>query len=177
MAPESRGCSVYELFWADAFPAGTYVPPHRILATFLTLMLASALEFNTAGQILPLLLPGLLLAWLGARMEIWLRMRQNSSYDLLWQWSIENGQKFKPEALVQKALAQLAAASAFLYFCSFLICYYSLQAIYSHWPWEFAAFTWQHLWSIGLLGAILSLRSRRAYKVLALGAALLIFFI
>jgi PTS system mannose-specific IIC component len=171
----SLGVAIFfELFWLDAFPAGTFVPPHRILATFLTLTLSWALGFQSPGQILPLLLPSALLAALGSRLEVWQRMQQNSSYNQLLQWARQDIQRFQPELLVKKGLLQLSAANALLYMLSFLACYYLFQQAHSYWQFELQGLAWEHIWSLGLIGPVLSLRSKRAYQLLVLGAAILV---
>lgn len=167
----------YELFWLDAFPAGTFVPPHRILATFQTLILASALGFYSSGQVLPLLLPGVLLARIGARVESWQHRQQNASYNQLLKYSRQDSEKFQPGSLVKKGLLQLAAVNFLLYLLSFLACFYLVQYVYANWAWEFKGIAWQHIWSLGLLGAVLSLRNKIAYQFLALGAALLVWLV
>ncbi|MFP4213177.1 MAG: PTS sugar transporter subunit IIC [Desulfohalobiaceae bacterium] len=176
--PSSLGIAIFfELFWLDAFPAGTFVPPHRILATFLTLTLAMALGLQSPVQILPLLLPSVLLARLGSRLEIWQRMRQNYSYNKLLQWSRQGSECFQPQLLVQKGLLQLAAANSLLYMFSFLACYYTFQLLHSSWALQVPDLGWEHIWSLGLVGPILSLRNKRAYQLLVLGAALLVFLV
>ncbi|MFP4479596.1 MAG: PTS sugar transporter subunit IIC [Desulfohalobiaceae bacterium] len=174
----SLGVAIFfELFWLDAFPAGTYVPPHRILATFLSLTLALALEFQDPGQIILLLLPSVLLAKLGSKLEIWQRMQQNASYNQLLQWARQESDRFQPEILVKKGLLQLAVANALLYVLSFLACYYLLQMALGFWTLELQGLAWEQIWSLGLLGPILSLRNKRAYQLLVAGAALLVFLI
>ncbi|MGM0424142.1 MAG: PTS sugar transporter subunit IIC [Thermodesulfobacteriota bacterium] len=176
--PTSLGVAIFfELFWLDAFPAGTFVPPHRILATFLTLTLALALGFQSPGQMLPLLLPSVILAGLGSKLEVWQRMQQNSSYNQLLQWTRQDSHRFQPEALVKKGLLQLAAANALLYVLGFLACYYLFQQLQHYWQIELQGLAWEHIWSLGLLGPVLSLRNKRAYQLLVLGAAFLVLLV
>jgi PTS system mannose-specific IIC component len=160
----------------DFFPAGTFIPPHRMLATFLALCVAFVLGMERPDQMLPLLLLCLPMSWLGTRLDAHHRTLQNKSYDTLLQRSEEDMAAYRVEALVGRSLLQLFAMNAAVFFLAFLLLCIAMDPIQALWP-SLSGMGWAHLWAVGLIGAILSLRIRIAYGVLIIGAFVLSFFV
>lgn len=159
----------FELLWLDLFPAGTYIPPQRTLATFSTIVLSCEMQLESTATILPLMLIGLLLARLGAWLEARQRTWQNASYDRLYHRISEGQGELPLGRIVLGSMAQATALSAFLF---------GLVAVVSsllHEAHFFRAFSfssgieWPHLWTLGLVGGLLALRIRKAYEMFIVG--------
>jgi hypothetical protein len=101
---------------------------------------------------------------------------QNKSYDTLLQRSEEDMAAYRVEALVGRSLLQLFAMNAAVFFLAFLLLCIAMDPILALWP-SLSGMGWAHLWAVGLIGAILSLRIRIAYGVLIIGAFVLSFFV
>ncbi len=163
----------FELFWMDKIHAGTYIPPHKMFATCISILLAFHLDLHRAEQILPIIFLVIPLALLAVRLESWQRIFQNQSYDKLLSWSRSCIDEFHPTILIKKSLLQIVCMNSLFFFCSFLILGYVYLYIKPFWPLTLKGFTWNHLWIFALIGAILSLRKIRLYQYLFLGGALL----
>ncbi len=166
----------FELLWMDYFPAGTFIPPHRMLATFLALGVAFVLGLQRPDQIMPLLLLCLPMSWLGAKLEARHRAIQNSSYDALLERSSQDTDAYRVEGLVGRSLLLLFGMNAAVFLVAFLLLSLAMAYIPALWP-SLSGMGWPHLWAVGLIGAILSLRIRVAYGVLIIGAFVLSFFV
>ena len=160
----------------DFFPAGTFIPPHRMLATFLALCVSFVLGMERPDQILPLLLLCLPMSWLGSKLDARHRALQNDSYDTLLQRSDGDMAAYRVEALVGRSLLQLFGMSAAVFLVAFLLLSVAMAFIHPLWP-SLSGMGWAHLWATSLIGAILSLRIRIAYGALIIGAFVLSFFV
>lgn len=179
--PESLAIGIFfELFWLDLFPAGTFIPPHAPAATLTTLALASRLGAVEPRVVLLAILLGLPMSWLGARLDQVRREFENRNYNRVLQ-DARKPADFHPERVVLASLAVLCA----LHFLVFGLCLGLLDwlagLIEPLWLDLFADLpvSWPWLWLAASLGAVLSLRWRRAYALLTLGVAVvaaLIFF-
>jgi len=168
---------IFELFWLDLIPAGTYIPPNTAASNLACLTLMHAFGLATPAEaVFPILLC-LPLGWIGARLEDVLRVRQNAAYDSLQAWAL--GDASRPvhlgriilEGMVQSGVAH------FLFFFAAVLSLISLVGVLRSWdllqppP---GLFGWGHLWVAASFGGILSLRSLRAYGALAGGVALVL---
>lgn len=148
------------------------MPPAASLSYLLILPLQLLLRFSSPQELpLPLLLC-LCCASLGAWLERYERLRANVLAEAVDQWVI-NRQGLSPERAVGLSLAAQCALRFILY----LVCW---TALYGIMAWArghnfipvVPGMSWSILYGIGFMGAVLSLRVRRAYAVLM--AALLI---
>lgn len=163
----------FELLWIDKFNAGTYIPPHKMIATFVTILLALDLELYRAGQVLPILFLTIPLAFLGSKLESWQRILQNRSYDKLLSWSKSNLDLFQPKHLIKNSLLQIFLMNSVLFLCSFVSIKYLYAYIRPFWPLYIEGFSWNYLWMVALLGGLLSLRKKSLYQYLILCGGLL----
>lgn len=171
------GVSVfYELMWLDYFPAGTYVPPHRLISTFLALVIVQVLSLTTPWQILPVLVVSLPFSWIGSFLEHKERLWQNNKYKTMLGRKENVQTEFVTSRDIQISLLQKIFINCGFFIISFLIVYFFLQYLFLFWPNNLNILNWYHLWSISLVGAILSLRIPIAFEILA-GGAFLIFIV
>jgi PTS system mannose-specific IIC component len=169
----------FELIWLDFFPAGTFIPPHQILPTFLSLSLASYLEIYSPENVMPILFLTLPLAWIGTRLEHWQRNLQNKNYNKLVRWTDHEPDSFRPESLVLGSLVQIALFNCILFVVCFVVLFVILEYVFIFWSGRFEGLAWSYLWLTACVGGILSLRIRRAYEVfvVCVGVVLLILLI
>lgn len=164
----------FELLWLDFFPAGTFIPPNHAFITFLCLVVSQTLGLKSPVQILPVIIICLPLSWVGTKIELKYRLWQNTIHDKLLQDSNNDLQHIQTDKLVKQALIHITLINSFLFIISSLLIYYIMSFILIHWPNEIKNLTWAHLWSAALIGGILSLRIRRAYELLIVGAFIMI---
>lgn len=162
----------FELLWLDLFPAGTFIPPHGLLALSAVLGAMTCLpdaDMRTTTLALVLALP---LAYMGAWVEQRYRKRQNLSYNRLIIWNRRGvTHPYTPDRLIFQALGETFA----LGFALYLPCAAGLLAIVRlAGPWVSGGPqpTWPMLWIGGCSGAVLALRLPRAYAVA--GASLVV---
>lgn len=168
---------IFELFWLDLIPAGTYIPPNTAASNLACLALMRA--FGLAGPaeaVFPILLC-LPLGWIGARLEEYQRTRQNSSYDALLAWARgEGGWRINPGGQLLRSILQIGALH-FLFFVGAVLALASLVGLLRSWGFLHppqGVFSWGCLWVAASFGGILSLRSARAYAAMATGAILIL---
>jgi PTS system mannose-specific IIC component len=169
--PTCIGLAVFfELLWLDLFPAGTYIPPHRTLTTFATIVLSCEMQLGPPTAVVPVIVLGLLLARLGAWLEARQRSMQNASYDRIHQRIGEGEGELPLGRIVLGSMAQIAVFNAAL-FALVAVAIFGLSKVYF-----FEALTlpgglgWPHLWALGLVGGLLALRIRRAYEMFVAGS-------
>lgn len=164
----------FELLWLDFFPAGTYIPPHRTFSAFFCLFFAQLLHVHQPAAAVPLILLGMPLSWLGSTGEHWHRVWQNASYDRILEWSEDGAEgDFRPEGLVRNSLLQMFVLQFTLFAACGLVLFHPLQSAVAYWQGAETGLTWHHLWILGMVGGILSLRIRRAFEFLIIGGVIL----
>ncbi len=163
------------MFWLDLIPAGTYIPPNTAASNLACLTLMHAFGLATPSEaVFPILLC-LPLGWIGARLEDFLRARQNAAYDALQAWA-RGDRPVRLGRIIVEGMAQNGVAH-FLFFFAAVLALISLVGLLRTWgllqPPQ-GLFTWGHLWVAASFGGILSLRSLRAYGALAGGVAVVL---
>ena len=175
----AMGVSVFfELFWLDAIPAGTYIPPLLGASTFAALALTSWFGLTTPSQALLPILLAMPLAFLGVRVEGWLRHWHNRHYNRLLNWSRSGADGEAPEGLVLRSVAGNLLACWAFGVVSMLALAVVLAGVLRILPgaWLSALeLSWPMLWLSASLGGLLALRLRRAYALLAVGCAVAMF--
>jgi PTS system mannose-specific IIC component len=180
----------FELAWLDLFYVGTYVPPSAMLGYLVYYPLTLLFNLYLPQQAVLLLVLCLPLPALGAKAEIWLRMRQGlSTYDALLE--AVDAEKNIQETLVKGILHYLAhriTLAAFVYLCCIGLLFFALwfAGVYlGAWPVGWSAYgpvtydprnvtdvlnNWGAVWAVGSVGALLSLRIRPAKICFLTGA-------
>ncbi len=169
---------VLELFWIDGLRLGGVVPPSASLSFLLLYPLCLIFSWDLPQQVpIPLLL-SIMCAHAAVWLEQWHRSA-NMSCDArleLWAENEKNKHGMSPEQIMTQSHWRVLWSSALLYMVCFGVLFglCSLITVYYGMP-SFVGLLWSALYGIGLLGAVLALRTRRAYIVLAfaLGAVLL----
>lgn len=170
----------YELFWLDLFPAGTFVPPQSVASTVMALSLISYFGLSGPSEYALPLLCSLPMGLLGVRLELFQRRWQDAGYNSLLHWARKTGSRHTarhaPGRLVGISLLQLFA----LYFITFCLGLLALIAVMTFLQAQQTvlgagmALQWGHLWFVGALGGVLSLRIRKSYVTFALCAAVVL---
>lgn len=164
---------VFELFWLDLIPAGTFIPPNAAASNLAVLALAEIYGFHEPAQIVFPVLLALPLAWIASRGEQLLRRRQDQGYDTLQAWlRSDSDVEYRPQNLVRRAAVQSAVA-----YLLFMLAGTAVMVAGVGWllgqgllrP-PSAMFGWPHLWITASLGGLLALRVPGAYGILTCGA-------
>lgn len=168
---------IFELFWLDVIPLGAVIPPVASLNFFLVFCLALVFDWHTPAQfVLPLLLT-LPCAYLGAMLERWQYARNNAALDPLHSWILAAPTGQSPGRIILFSLVQTAALQAGLFLLLFSLVYVLMLGGVEEWfagIFTRAQVKWTLLYGFAAIGAIVALRTRRAYAVLALCICLLL---
>ncbi|MDZ7758977.1 MAG: PTS sugar transporter subunit IIC [Desulfovermiculus sp.] len=163
----------FELLWLDLFPAGTYIPPQRILSTLLVCSTACALNLTTPYQLLLPILCALPAAHLGTFVEKRLRQGQTDNHAQLMTWTDSLQPVAFPGQMIWMSLGKkiLCESGLFLLLVMLVTLFTAAGAFFlpGRISWQF---DWTHIWAAALLGGILSVRIRRAYYLLIVGGGL-----
>ncbi len=161
---------VLELFWIDSLRLGAVVPPTGTLSFLLLYPLCLMFDWTLPQQLpLPLFIC-MLFAHASAWLERWQR-EQNEANDArleLWVENTANPYALSPECSVALSHWRVLWSAAALYMVCFGVLFGLFTAL-EHWyviP-MYSSMSWHILYGAGLLGAVLALRVRRAYIVLA----------
>jgi PTS system mannose-specific IIC component len=178
----------FELAWLDLFYVGTYVPPSAMLGYLVYYPLTLLFNLHLPQQAVVLLVLCLPLPALGAKAEVWLRMRHGvKTYDaLLEAVNAEKDIQGTLSAGILRYLARGIALAVFVYLCCIGVLFSVLWfvGVYSGaWPaggCEPAAYdphnltdvvnNWGAVWAAGSIGGLLSLRIRPAKICFIAGA-------
>lgn len=171
---------VFELFWLDLIPAGTFIPPQAAAAAMGCLFLAS---YHGLHDPLMLCLPVLLslpLAFIGTSLENLRREQQNRNYNALLKGARTPGSAFPAPRLVAHAAGRTFVENWLFLTVSLAVLNWVAGMLLPTWV-RLAAgreLPMAALWLGASIGCVLSLRIRRAYAVLAvcLVAGVAIFF-
>ncbi|GAB7080522.1 hypothetical protein JCM14635_21950 [Megalodesulfovibrio paquesii] len=187
--PAALGVGLFfELFWLDAIPAGTHIPPNSAFSATLCLGLMSYFSMTTPSELPLALAVSLPAARMGARLEAWRRTALNADYDRMLRWAMTEGGAMggpehpagehgassaaldvaSPGAVIWRAVSKLVLLNLFVCFGTFLLIALLLRQL--ELPQLFKEMqltvTWGHCWLAAALGGALSLRNKRAYAVL-----------
>ena len=158
----------FELFWIDLIPIGSYLPPMPAFSYLVLLCLASSHDWTTPETIAFPIAITLPLAYIIPSMECRQRHYQRIAYSKL----VAEARKSRPlgslpgRLLLVSGLQQLALGTLLFLSTAFILQYaFSWKIMQSVIiPLDV---TWTELYVIALIGALLSLRIRRAYAVFA----------
>lgn len=169
----------FELFWLDLIPAGTYIPPQLTAATFSALSLTTFFGLDQPSRIMPVLFASMPLAWIGTKVEGWLRDREQASYNALLNWARNPGSIHLPGWLIFRSMARSLFMSFITFFVAVFILKQAFQLVFSLYPSIFSRLgvNWAQLWIAASLGGLMALRLKRAYVVLATGIILFVLFL
>ncbi|MGM0758536.1 MAG: PTS sugar transporter subunit IIC [Thermodesulfobacteriota bacterium] len=158
----------FELLWLDLFPAGTYLPPQRILSTLLVCCVLSVLSLTWPSLVVIPILCALPAASLGTFLEKRLRLVQSENHTRLVDWAGQSSSVSFPAFMIWTSLGKKIVVESGLFLVlavlvtSFTAAFQSVLSTAQP-PWDVR---WPHLWTVALLGAILSVRIRKAYHIL-----------
>lgn len=143
------------------------MPPFGSLSFLLLFPLAMHFSLNQPGELLLPLILVMLTAYLGAFLERSLRIHENRLVDRVESWCSGDGLTLAPAGAVLRVML----LRAFLQFLLFALCYALLFCLLSVLTTRqalprLALLSWPMLYAAALMGAVLSLRTRRAYMVL-----------
>lgn len=167
----------FELLWLDLFPVGTFIPPQAILSLLATLTLLSCFPDPDLRIVALVLLSTTPLGYLGAWLEQRYRQRQNLSYNALIIWTKnQKNSLYNPQNLTRIAVVEIFLLNLVIFFLLLLPLLWVLNLLI---PWiaQGPQPTWPLLWAIACLGALLSLKIRKAYILAGLTLILGLLFI
>ncbi|MFW6326198.1 MAG: PTS sugar transporter subunit IIC [Desulfovermiculus sp.] len=178
--PQCIGVAVFfELLWLDLFPAGTYIPPQRILSTLLVCSVVSVLHLSNPVHILIPIFCALPAARLGTSLEKYLRTMQGENHTRLVDWASQPEPSAFPASMIWASLGRKIGYESGLFFLlALLVTVFTALLVQAFPPALMSSgLSWSHLWSAALLGALPAVRIRRAYEVLVAGAVLICFLL
>ena len=162
---------VLELLWLDVFPIGTVIPPNRLLALLLTILIGVVFDLRGAGEFLLPLGLFLLAAPLCCSLEAWNRRRQNSANVLLHDWANQGDPRDIPALLMLRGAVLFFVSHAVLFIALFLMTmlfvqlwnWYLPESTYAsistrYWP----GLSWTWVCLAAGVGGFLSLRLQHA---------------
>ncbi|WP_176631090.1 PTS sugar transporter subunit IIC [Desulfolutivibrio sulfoxidireducens] len=163
----------FELFWLDLFPAGTYIPPNQAAATLAALTLARCYGQTEAPGVLVASAMSLPLALIFARLEAFHRRFETTSQVKARDAAERHGVLLSPGRLIRRSLTDMAIINGVCFSLALAglvaagkLLFAMLDPILARQSMSYA-----HLWILGSLGGVLSLRHRPAYVVLSVGVA------
>lgn len=161
-----------ELFWLDVIRLGAIAPPSGAISFLLLFSSSLLLALEVPGELpLPLMLC-VPCAYAVSLLERRLRERTNARIDDVAAWCAGQG-GLSPSRVVLGSLARQAAANGVLFLVCFALAVGTLYVVRNTFGLPVApGLSWNVLYGLGLLGAVLALRTRRAYVVL--GCALIL---
>jgi len=168
----------FELFWLDLIPAGTFIPPHLTAATFSALSLTTFFGLQDPSRIIAILFASMPLAWIGAKLDGWVRDSERGSYNKLLNWARNPKNPIVPGTLILRSLTRTFILSGLTFYVAILILKQLFQVFFTLYPGLLTSLDvkWAHLWIAATLGGLMALRLKRAYAVLATGITLFILF-
>jgi PTS system mannose-specific IIC component len=164
----------FELFWLDLIPAGAYIPPQLTAATFSALALTTWFGLDQPSRIMFVLFASMPLAWIGTKVEAWLREREQGSYNALLNWARNPDSMHLPGTLILRSMGKGLLMSWATFLVAILFLKFVFDLVFSAYPNVFSHLdvTWAHLWVAASLGGLMALRLKRAYVILATGIVL-----
>jgi len=172
---QSLGVGIFfELLWLDIFPAGTIIPPNSLAPTLSSLCVMHLLGVTSPAMAVVILFASLPFGRLFARLERYHRQYENDAFNKLMLWTKHPERLSGPVALTRSSLAvmlPLSGVAFALAVSALLALMHVLLPRVSPYLGDLPL-TWTHLWVVGSIGALLSLRHRPAYVVLLGGVVL-----
>lgn len=168
----------FELFWLDLIPVGTFIPPHLAVVTFSALSLTTYFGLTHPASILGVILACMPLAWLGSKVEMWIRDQERAGYNRLLHWVRQPGDSNGPGRIILGSLTRTFIVSWIGFYASMLVLKVVFDTLFTLYPGALASVNiqWGHLWGAATLGGVMALRLKRAYAVLGTGITLFVLF-
>lgn len=161
----------FELFWLDLFPAGTFIPPSQAAATLATLTLTRCFNLTGPSGVLVAAVMSLPLALVFARLEAFHRRFETTALAKAMEAAARKGVVLSPGRLIRRSLTDMAIVNGACFSLALAgliaaghLVFAMLAPVLAKQSTSFA-----HLWILGSLGGVLSLRHRPAYVVLTVG--------
>lgn len=158
---------VLELVWLDVVPLGSVVPPLNFLSFWLFVPLCLHYRWTTPeALILPLFL-ALGCAYAGSWLERRLRVCHDTGLEPVQRWLAVAGAGQSPCRLTYKAIGQRFIVHMLLYAGLALLYMQGVAWLYArNWLPVAVGLTWPMVYAVAAVGAVLSLRTQRAYILL-----------
>ncbi len=153
------------MLWLDVLELGSVVPPFGSLSFLLLFPVATHFGLRQPGELLLPLILVMLAAYLGAFLERRLRIHENCLTDRVASWCAGDG--LAPAAAVARVALLRAVLQLLLYALCYalLFCLLAVLTARQLLP-QLLLLSWSMLYAAALMGAVLSLRTRRTYLVL-----------
>lgn len=167
----------YELLWLDVFPAGTIIPPNALAAVVACLAVMHLYNITSPALSAVVILACLPLGRLFSLLERYHRVFCNEGFNHLIFWVKRPDAYGGPAVLTRRSILVLFPVNmvAFTLVLAWLLALAHLTLPVLTPELSGLTLTWPHLWALGSIGAVLSLRHRPAYALLLAGAALAVF--
>ncbi|GFK95144.1 hypothetical protein NNJEOMEG_03002 [Fundidesulfovibrio magnetotacticus] len=167
----------FELLWLDVIPAGTIIPPNALAPTLACLAALHLYGISSPAVAAVLIVACLPLGRLFSRLENYHRVFCNEGFNSFVLWVKNPGRPGGPAAMTRRSILVMFPINmaAFTLALAWLLALAHLGLPLLAPELSELKLTWPHLWAVGSIGAVLSLRHRPAYAVVLAGAFLAVF--
>lgn len=163
-----------ELLWLDAVAMGNIIQPFSGLTFLLLFPICYQLTWTQPGVLLLPLLMSMMAGYIGAYAEMRYRIRCNRLLEFVPGAQDEDA-SVTPERLCLLGLAGRIAWHFLLYvICYAVICFVVSSLLYYGIYPVLTVLDWPLVFALATIGAVLSLRNRRAYALCGLGIAIIL---
>ncbi len=157
--------------WLDVLPMGSIIQPFAGMAFLLLFPLCTIFGWTQPGILLLPLVLCMVAAHLGALCELRYRISRNSLLETIPEGTVDTASR-TPEELCLYCLTGRMIWHGLLYMgcyfvISFVVVFLLNEGMYPVLP----VLRWPFVYALATIGAVLSLRDRRAYVVCAMGFA------
>ena len=167
-----------ELLWLDVIAMGSVIQPFGGMAYLLLFPLCATLSWTQPGVLLLPLVLSMLAAHVGALCELRYRVRQNVLLDRVGGLLEHNDPALPlptPEALVARSLVGRIVWHALLYLsCYAILCLVVASLLEAGLYPVLPSLEWGFVYALAIIGAVLSLRERRAYIICGISMAAIV---
>lgn len=167
-----------ELLWLDVIAMGSVIQPFGGMAYLLLFPLCATLTWTQPGVLLLPLILSMVAAHVGAFCELRYRVYQNVLLDRVGGLLEQNDLALPiptPEALVARSLFGRVVWHALLYLASYAVLCLVVAGLLDAGLYPvLPSLEWGFVYALAIIGAVLSLRERRAYLICGISIAAIV---
>ncbi|WP_234970926.1 PTS sugar transporter subunit IIC [Desulfonauticus submarinus] len=163
----------FELFWLDLFPVGTFVPPQHIVSTIISLFIVYTFKVKSLNHILFIIIMANLFSYFWDWFEVKTRQWNNYIYNKILK-SLKLRSEINMSNIILSSIGKMFIMNFIIFFVVLIFSFYIYEYISFYIP-QTKILTWNVLFIISLVGAVLGLRLQKLYIVLSLGIMFILF--
>ncbi len=168
--------AVLELFWLDILRLGAIIPPSGTLSFLLLYPLCLIFNWQAPSQFAIPLLVCLPLAYTIKWVESLQREQNNAQIAEVENWVNNPKTGNSPQKVIYISLLRFICFETLHYMTLFGLLFFIFHTLEHNHIFIISGITWSVIFSISLMGAVLALRTRRAYAILCLALVIAYFW-